>query len=228
MFSVIQEIVSVIDDDLAARESVAALVRARGLVAETYKSAEDFIQNYDRKSSGCIVVDVRMPGMSGVELQEQLATEGISLPMVVISGYGDIPTAVRAMQNGALTFLEKPCSDQKLWAAIAKALEQEATLRQRRLQRIEIRDCLKKLSADECRVLDKLLEGKPNKVIASDLDIGLRTVELRRAAILEKMQASSLAELVQMAMLAYDYTPSCAGSRMQYSEIHQAHHLATI
>lgn len=203
MFSVTHELVSIIDDDRAARESVAALVRARGVEAEVYASAEEFIQSYDRLSGGCIVVDVRMPGgMSGVELLEQFAAEGIALPMVVISGYGDIQMAVRAMQSGALTFLEKPCSDQKLWASISKALEQEAVWRQQRLQSMETRDCLKTLTADESRVLDKLLEGRPNKVIASDLDIGLRTVELRRAVILEKMQTSSLAELVRMVILA--------------------------
>jgi two-component system, LuxR family, response regulator FixJ len=203
MFSVTRQRVSIIDDDQAARESVVALVRARGLEAEAYASAEEFIQSYDRMTVGCIVVDVRMPGgMSGVEFLEQFTAEGTALPMVVISGYGDIQMAVRAMQGGALTFLEKPCSDQIMWASISKALEQDVVWRERRLQNMETRDCLKRLTPDESRVLDKLLQGKPNKVIASDLDIGLRTVELRRAIILEKMHTSSLAELAQLVILA--------------------------
>lgn len=148
-----------------------------------------------------------------------MSTDGISLPMVVISGYGDISIAVRAMQNGALTFLEKPCSDQKLWAAISKALAQEATSRHERILRTEIINCLNTLTECERHVLGKLISGKQNKIIARNLDIGLCTVELRRASILEKVQASSLAELVRMTMLACDYNHLAIRSRTQCSAI---------
>jgi two-component system, LuxR family, response regulator FixJ len=142
-----------------------------------------------------------LPGMSGMELQKRLVQDGISLPIIMITGYADIPSAVQAMRNGALTFLEKPCSDQKLWESISQALDLEAASRFQRQQRTDIVCRLKTLSGDEHCVLDMLLAGKPNKIIARDLEMGLRTVELRRAKILEKMHASSLAELVQMAML---------------------------
>lgn len=193
--------VYVIDDDPIGRESVAALVRSHGMEVETYESAETFMASFDRAGSGCMVVDMRLPGMSGMELQKRLVQDGISLPIIMITGYADIPSAVQAMRNGALTFLEKPCSDQKLWEAISQALDLEAASRLQRQQRTDIVCRLKTLSGDEHCVLDMLLAGKPNKIIARDLEMGLRTVELRRARILEKMHASSLAELVQMAML---------------------------
>ncbi|HTQ40654.1 MAG TPA: response regulator [Pirellulales bacterium] len=194
--------VFIIDDDPAARESMAALIQSHGLQAETFASAEDFLARFDRCQTGCIVVDVRMTGMSGLDLQERLIQEGTDLPLIVITGYGDIPTAVRAMRNGATTFLEKPCSDQKLWESISQALETEAAGRGQRLLRGEVRRRLTTLTSDEHRVLEKLIEGRPNKTIARDLDLGLRTVELRRAMILQKMQASSLAELVRMVVIS--------------------------
>jgi two-component system response regulator FixJ len=194
------DIVNVIDDDAEGRESVIALVRAHGVEAEGYESAEDFLASFDHLHSGCLVVDVRMPGMSGVDLQQQLTKNGHTLPIVIITGYADVPTAVEAMRNGALTYLEKPCSDQTLWEAISRGLEIEAASRTRRLQHANIIGCLKTLTAAEHAVLDKLLLGAPNKIIARDLDLGLRTVELRRATILEKMHASSPVELVRMAM----------------------------
>lgn len=193
--------VFIIDDDAAARESVAALVRSRGLEAETFDSAEDFLNRFNRSQCGCLVVDVRMPGMSGIELQEALPAHGIDLPVILLTGYGDIPTAVRAMRQGAVMFLEKPCDERQLWEAISKAAECEATVRSRRQQRAEIRQRLATLTADETCVLHKLVDGLPNKTIAKELDLGLRTVELRRATILQKMQASSLAELVRMTLI---------------------------
>jgi FixJ family two-component response regulator len=198
------ETVFIVDDDPAARESMAALIESHGLRSETYESAEDFLGRFDRDKSGCLVIDVRMGGMSGVELQERLCADGIDLPAILITGYGDIPTAVRAMRNGAMTFLEKASGHQKLWDSISQVLASEASTREQRLQRNEIRRRLTRLTSDEHRVLAKLLEGLPNKMIARDLDLGLRTVELRRALILQKMQASSLAELVRMVVSATD------------------------
>jgi FixJ family two-component response regulator len=196
--------VFIVDDDPAARESMVALVQSHGLMAETYESGEDFLTRFDRSKTGCLVVDVRMSGMSGLELQERLIQEGIDLPTVVITGYADIPAAVRAMRNGASTFLEKACGYQKLWDSISQALATSAASRDRRVQRSEIRRRLTSLTADERRVLEKLIDGRPNKSIARDLDLGLRTVELRRAMILQKMQASSLAELIRMVLIAGD------------------------
>lgn len=204
MSSVMSDQVFIVDDDPASRESVAALVRSHGVDAETFASAEDFLARFDHHSNGCLVIDVRMSGMSGIELLEQLKRQGIELPVIVITGYGDVPSAVRAMRAGATTFLEKPCSDQRLWESITSALRQEADSRTQRLQRAEARRRLATLTPDERKVLQKLLEGCSNKGIAKDLDIGLRTVELRRATILKKMAASSLAELVRITMLVED------------------------
>jgi FixJ family two-component response regulator len=200
MSSVTSDPVFIVDDDPASRESVAALVRSHGMEAETFSSAEDFLRRFDRDSSGCIVVDMRMTGMSGLELLEQLRRQGVELPLIMITGYGDVPTAVRAMRGGAMTFLEKPCSDQRLWESIVSALNLESEARTARQQRTEIRRRLATLTPDERKVLAQLLDGNSNKGIAKDLDIGLRTVELRRANILGKMQASSLAELVRMVL----------------------------
>jgi FixJ family two-component response regulator len=197
--------VFVVDDDPAARESVAALIRSHGWEAETFDSAEAFLAQFDRRRHGCLVVDVRMTGMSGVELQEHLKQEGVELPVIVITGYGDIPTAVQAMRGGARMFLEKPCNDQQLCESIFQALQAQAISRRQRELRTAIHGRLATLTGDEHRVLQSLLSGKPNKTIARDLDLGLRTVELRRATILQKMQASSLAELVRMVMLANEF-----------------------
>jgi FixJ family two-component response regulator len=193
--------VYVIDDDAAARESVIALVSLKGVPAKGFASAEEFLQQWDERQRGCLVVDVRMSGMSGLQMLQQLTSRGSSLPAVVITGYADVPMAVKAMQAGALTFLEKPCQEQELWQAIQQALDREATQQALRRQTSEIQSRLATLTEDEVAVLRKLLEGLPNKRIAVDLDIGLRTVELRRSNIMKKMEAASLPELVRMAIL---------------------------
>jgi two-component system, LuxR family, response regulator FixJ len=196
-----QDTVFVIDDDVAARESVMALVSLRGMQVAGFASAEEFLAHYDPLQKGCIVVDVRIPGMSGLELLEELRRRKCLLPVVMITGYGDVPMAVRAMQAGAITFLEKPCQEHELWQGINQALEIEQTQHAVRKQRVEIEGRLTTLTEEEMSVLRRLLEGHPNKRIATDLNIGLRTVELRRANIMRKMQAASLPELVRMAIL---------------------------
>ena len=194
--------VYVIDDDQAARESVVALVGLKGIKAQAFASAEEFLEQFDAaEAAGCLVVDVRMAGMSGIELLQHLQSRRSTLPVIVITGYADVPMAVRAMQAGALTFLEKPCQEQELWQAIQQALDREQALAAQRKQRSEIESRLATLTEDEVAVFRKLLEGLPNKRIAVDLDIGLRTVELRRSNIMKKMEASSLPELVRMAIL---------------------------
>jgi FixJ family two-component response regulator len=193
--------VFVVDDDAAARESVAALVSLKGLAAKGFASAEEFLRQYDDAQRGCLVVDVRMAGMSGLQLLQHLQSRGSVLPSVVITGYADVPMAVKAMQAGAMTFLEKPCQEQELWQAIQQALDREQAQQALRKQKSEIEARMATLTEDEVAVLRKLLEGLPNKRIAVDLDIGLRTVELRRSNIMKKMQAASLPELVRMAIL---------------------------
>jgi len=193
--------VFVVDDDAAARESVLALVSLKGVRAQGFASAEEFLAQFKPQLTGCLVVDVRMTGMSGLQLLQQLHSRHSTLPAIVITGYADVPMAVKAMQSGALTFLEKPCQDQELWQAIQQALDQEKSLQSLRRQKGEIESRLATLTEDEVAVLRKLLEGLPNKRIAVDLDIGLRTVELRRSNIMKKMSAASLPELVRMAIL---------------------------
>jgi two-component system, LuxR family, response regulator FixJ len=193
--------VFVVDDDAAARESVIALVGQKGLSARGFSSAEEFLGDYNPSRKGCVVIDVRMAGMSGLELLKKLKSPKNSLPVVVITGYADVPMAVQAMQEGAVTFLEKPCQEQELWHAITQALEIEHSQHLQRRQRAETQSRLTSLSADELEVFRRLLAGHANKRIAADLDIGLRTVELRRSNIMKKMQATSLPDLVRMAIL---------------------------
>jgi FixJ family two-component response regulator len=193
--------VFVVDDDAGARESVVALVGLKGLRAEGFSSAEEFLAHYDPTRKGCLVIDVRMGGMSGLELLENLKARKSTLPVVVITGYADVPMAVRAMENGAVKFLEKPCQEQELWQAIQQALQIENTQHAQRKQRTEIETRLATLTEDELEVFRRLLAGHANKRVAADLDIGLRTVELRRSNIMKKMQATSLPDLVRMAVL---------------------------
>ena len=204
--------VFVVDDDAAARQSVVALVTLKGLKARGFASAEDFLAHYDTKLKGVIVTDMRMGGMSGLDLLQQLKIRGCALPVVMITGYGDVPMAVRAMQAGAVTFLEKPCQEQELWRGLQQALEIEKTQRGQRQQRSAIEGRLATLTADELVVLRRLLEGQPNKRIATDLDVGLRTIELRRSKVMKKMQAESLPDLVRMAMLVGFLKPGGATS----------------
>lgn len=194
--------VFVVDDDAAARESVAAVVRGFGAHVKTYRSAEEFLSDFDVSQWGCLVTDVRMGGMSGIQLQEELRKKGVSLPVILISGYADVPTAVRAMRSGAVTLLEKPCTDEELRASISKAIAWHQRRRRVDARHADLRTKLARLSPEEREVMRFMVEGTPNKVIASQLQIGLRTVELRRANIMKKMEANSLAELVRLGIAA--------------------------
>ncbi len=190
----------VIDDDEAARESVLAIVKMKGFEGIGFSSAEDFLAAYQPDWKGCIISDVRMPGMSGLEFLKEVRTRSIPIPVIMITGYGDIPHAVLAMKSGAFTFLQKPCQAQELGSNIDAALEAGGAEHDRLRLKGELESRYKTLTDDERQVFDKLIEGLPNKRIASDLDIGLRTVELRRSNIMKKMVAGSLAELVRMAI----------------------------
>ena len=192
--------VFIVDDDQAARESVRALVEAMGLTAELFVSAREFLDAYDRSQPGCLVTDLCMLGMTGVELQETLINMGIRIPTIVISGFADVPVTVEAMKRGALTLLEKPCSGTELCDAIRKAIAQDIQNRAAQSRRAEIAKRFDSLTKEEREILDLVVAGTPNKVIATKLDIGLRTVESRRHRIFRKMQAGSLAELIQLTM----------------------------
>jgi two-component system, LuxR family, response regulator FixJ len=198
--------VFVIDDDDDARQSVAALVKSRGLQVCLFSSGEEFLNSYQPTQRGCIVLDVRMNGISGLDLQVELKRRQIKLPVIIITGYADVPMAVQAMHNGAITFLEKPCGDKELWHHIELALNQEENQAENVKHIQEIRKNYETLTTGERQVLELLLHGKANKTIATELDIGLRTVEMRRAVILKKMQAGSLAELVRLIMVLQEKT----------------------
>lgn len=197
-----EPIVFVVDDDTAARNSLAAMVRTAGTTVKTFDSAEAFLADFDPGQWGCLVTDVRMGGMSGLELQERLREQGISLPVVLISGYADVPTAVSAMRGGAVTFLEKPCTEEELQGSITKAVAWHRQHRRVESQRAELQSRLARLSAEEHVVMRAMVAGTPNKAIAAELQIGLRTVELRRANVMKKMGAESLAELVHLSIAA--------------------------
>lgn len=197
-----QPTIFIVDDDPAARESVAALVASHGMPVEKFGRAEEFLAAYDPARRGCLIVDVRMTGMSGLELIEKLSARGATLPVIVITGFADVPMAVRAMSSGAFTFLEKPCTDKELWPNIVGALEAEKRLNEERQHKAEIVARRASLTGPEEQVLEGLLAGKANKTIAAELGLGLRTVELRRATIMKKMEANSLAELVRLILVA--------------------------
>ena len=204
-------IVYIVDDDTAARASVAAMVESKGLPARDYSSAEQFLKQYDPTEFGCLLTDVRMAGMNGLELQETIRAEGCDMPVIVITGYGDVPTAVGAFRGGAVTFLEKPCDAQELWKHISKALEEFGKRRFAASQRRDIARRYEEMNESEKSVLEAMVDGKPNKVIASEFCMGLRTVELRRANVLKKMGAKSLAELVRLCIIGGVFSES--GSR---------------
>ena len=195
------DIVHVVDDDEAMRDSMAFLLRAENFQVQTYADAADFLTALPQIKVGCVVTDVRMPGMSGIELLQRLRELKVSLPVIVISGHGDVPLAVEAMKTGALDFIEKPFDDDVFLRAVRTALGAQAVDSQRQAQKATINSRLESLSNREREVLEGLVAGHPNKTIAYDLGISPRTVEIYRANVMEKMQARSLSDLVRMALV---------------------------
>lgn len=193
--------VFVVDDDEAMRNSLQWLIESAGLAVKTYDSADAFLADYYPGRAGCLVLDVRMPGMSGLELQSYLAREGFRIPVILITGHGDIAMAVRAMKAGALDFIEKPFHDEDLLRSIRQALNHDQRMRADRLIKAEIARRLAELTPREHEVMLLVTEGKSNKEIAALLGVSIKTVEAHRARVMEKMQADSLAELVRMVML---------------------------
>ena len=202
------DIVHVVDDDEAMRDSMAFLLRAENFQVKTYADATDFLEALPQIKTGCVVTDVRMPGMSGIELLQRLRELKVSLPVIVVSGHGDVPLAVEAMKTGALDFIEKPFDDEVFLRAVRMALSTHAVDSQREAQKATINSRLESLSNREREVLEGLVAGHPNKTIAYDLGISPRTVEIYRANVMEKMQAKSLSELVRMALVGGLLDPS--------------------
>lgn len=194
--------VFVVDDDDAVRSSLRLLLKSVGQTAEAYPSAQAFLDAFDPDRPGCLVLDIRMPGMSGLELQQKLNAMHAITPIVFITGHGDVPMAVEAMQNGAVDFIQKPFRDQDLLDRINQALDKDKANRTGLLARDEIRRRMATLTPREREVLDLVTQGKANKVVAGDLDVSQRTVEIHRARVMEKMEASSLAHLVRMVLEA--------------------------
>jgi two-component system response regulator FixJ len=193
-------IVFLVDDDPAVLRSLAALVKVVFPRVEAYRSAHEFLEAYRPGQAGCLVLDVAMPGMSGLELQRRLLDNKVELPIVFVTGHANVQMAVGAMQNGAVNFLEKPFREHDLWESVRKALEMDECNRRRKDRRHTVDERLNSLSTGEREVLDLILDGKYNKEIAADLGLSIRTVEDRRARLMRKMGANSVAELVQLAM----------------------------
>ncbi len=194
--------VFVADDDQAMRNSLKWLIESVAMRVETYSSAKDFINNYYPGRSGCLLLDVRMPGMSGLELQQYLNEQQIQIPIIIITGHGDVPMAVRAMKAGAVDFIQKPFNDEFLLDSIRNAMTLDEKMRNLQSHRAEIAQRLEQLTPRELEVMAMVTDGKSNKEIANALDVSSKTVEAHRARVMEKMQASSLADLVRMAIVA--------------------------
>lgn len=193
--------VYVVDDDPAMRSSLRWLIESVGLVVCTCASAQEFLNTYDPSQPGCLVLDVRMPGMSGFDLQQVLLQRQITIPIVIITGYAEVPLAVRAMKAGAFDFIEKPFSDQTLLDRIRAAVAQDEETRRRATVRAELEARLRLLTARERQVLLRVVAGKSNKQIAAELNLSPKTVEVHRAHVMEKLKVASLADLIRVWMI---------------------------
>lgn len=192
--------VFIVDDDAAVRGSLTLLLKSVGLRAMAYPSAQEFLDHYQQAQAGCLVLDVRMPGLSGLELQQQLNLRGATLPVLFMTGHADVPMAVEAMQAGAFDFLQKPFRDQDLLDRIQRALQHDAEVRAEHQQTLHVRERLATLTPRERQVMDLMTAGRPNKLMAVDLGLSQRTIEIHRAHVMDKMQARSLAQLVRMSL----------------------------
>jgi len=191
-------VIMVVDDDSGVRNAMRILLKSVGLESVLYASAQEFLAAYQPTQPGCLVLDIRMPGMSGLELQQELNLRGAVIPVIFMTGHGDVPMAVEAMQHGAFDFLQKPFRDQDLLDRIQKALVKDSQLRAALGEHSRIRTHLESLTAREREVLDLMTQGKQNKAIAQDLGVSPRTIEIHRSRVMEKMNAQSVAELVRM------------------------------
>lgn len=195
-------IVFIVDDDASVRDSLRWLIESVQLQVQCYGTAQEFLNGYKNQQTGCVVLDVRMPGLSGLDLQEVLRQQDFVLPVIIITGHADVPMAVRAFKSGVFDFIEKPFNDQHLIDRIHQAIEKSRSQKVNLQRRQDARDRLQKLSSREIQVLDCIVSGCSNKTMARELDISVKTIETHRANLMSKMQASSVSELVRIALLA--------------------------
>ncbi len=195
-----QQTVFIVDDDPAVRDALSWMIGTLQLPVETFESAQDFLDSYDPERPGCLVLDVRLPGMSGLQLQQKLKEENIELPVIIITGHGDVPMAVRAIQAGAVNFFEKPFRDQEVLDCIQEALLQDAQQREHKQNSQRVLARIATLTPREKEIMKLMVRGDSNKMIAANCGISVKTVEVHRARIMDKMQARSLPILVRDAM----------------------------
>jgi len=193
--------VFVVDDDRAMRKSLRWLIESVNLRVETFESATDFLENFNNDRPGCVVLDVRMPGMSGLDLQDHLRSQNVDIPIIIITAFGDVPMAVRAIKAGALDFIEKPVCDQVLLDHIHDAIELDQRQRQTRTENREVAERLKKLTKREAEVMGYVVAGMSSKKIADELNVSFKTIEAHRAKIMKKMNAESVPHLIHMSLL---------------------------
>ena len=195
-----EAIVHIVDDDKAIRDSLTLRMRSVGFNSKSYDSAEKFLDEADYNSAGCLIVDIRMQGMSGLELQQLLNNKGINMPVIIITGHGDVPMAVQAMQAGAIDFLEKPYDNEMLVDRIKQCLSEVSKSRDKSKLVAEAKTRLLRLTPREREVMNLLVAGKHNKIIAKELNISVRTAEAHRAKVMKKLHAESLSDIVRLAL----------------------------
>jgi two-component system, LuxR family, response regulator FixJ len=192
--------VFVVDDEPIIRSSLQRLIESVSLKVETFAAANEFLEAYEVGAPGCVVLDVRMPGISGLDLQERMAERGIDIPIIFITAYGDVPMAVRALKAGAVDFLQKPFNNQTLLDCVQEAIEQDAQARHNRVRQEELATLFAELTPREREVMDLVVSGKPNREIAEQLGLSAKTIEVHRAHVMHKLRVDSLAELVRLHM----------------------------
>ncbi len=195
-------IVFIVDDDASVRDSLQWLIESVQLPVQCFATAQEFLDGYENQQTGCVVLDVRMPGVSGLDLQEELQQQNFVLPVIIITGHADVPMAVRAFKSGVFDFVEKPFNDQHLIDRIQQAIEKSRSQKVSIQRRQDARERLMKLSSRERQVLDCIVDGCSNKTMARELDISVKTIETHRANLMSKMEASSVSELVRIALIA--------------------------
>lgn len=207
------ELVYVVDDDEAVRDSLRWLLEGNGFKVSAFESAEKFLGQISNGAStqGCLILDVRMPGMTGTELHEELSERGVYMPIIFITGHGSVPMAVDSMKKGAIDFLEKPFNDEKLCALVAGALEKMRDSQSKTELARKARELLARLTPREAQVLERIVAGRLNKQIADDLSISIKTVEAHRANIMDKIEARTMADLMKTALSAGDELGNLAG-----------------
>ncbi len=194
-----QPTVFLIDDDEPVRQAISLLLKSSGIPCEVFSSGDVFLAAFDQDRPGCVVVDMRMPGIGGLDLQARLAASGLNVPVIVITGHGDVPAAVRAMKQGAVDFIEKPFNDQTLLDAVNRAMVQDAEQREAAIRRRENRARYEGLSDREREVMALVVAGQPNKIIAHELSLSIKTVEYHRGRVMGKMEVESVPDLVRAA-----------------------------